>query len=121
MTSLGTIGSHVPRLSSQEHALNMLRNLVYGDAPHARAVMAWAADEGNPGSGAANLLAALASPLQPGAPSTPGQREQALFAVCNICAGECASRRNAAPRLSAAAAAFTQPSHVLHMLEARWN
>jgi hypothetical protein len=57
-------------LCRQEHTFTLLRNLVHGGANHARAVMAWAADQGNLGSGAANLLAALAAPLQPGAPST---------------------------------------------------
>lgn len=80
-------GSTPAALCRQEHTFTLLRNLVHGGATHARAVMAWAADQGNLGSGAANLLAALAAPLQPGAPSTPGQREQALFAVCNVCAG----------------------------------
>lgn len=72
----------------QDHAFNMVRNLVHGGVDHARAVVAWAADEGNPGSGAANLLAALAAPLQPDARSAPSHREHSLYAVCNICAGE---------------------------------
>lgn len=76
---------------------------MHGGADHARAVMTWAADEGNPGSGAANLLAALAAPLQPGAASTPGQKEQALFAVCNVCAG--ATMQNAT-----AACGLAQPA-----------
>jgi hypothetical protein len=80
-------------MSLQEHTFTLLRNLVHGGAEHARAVVAWTADQGNPGSGAANLLAALAAPLQPEAPSTPGQREQALFAVCNVCAGALSHQR----------------------------
>ena len=71
----------------QERALNCLKNLLNGKAEHIRAVAAWAADQGNPGSGLPNLLAALAAPLQPTAPAAPAHARQALFAISNICSG----------------------------------
>lgn len=72
----------------QERALNCLKNLLNGKAEHIRAVAVWAADQGNPGSGLPNLLAALAAPLQPTAPAAPAHVRQALFAINNICSGK---------------------------------
>lgn len=74
----------------QERALNCLKNLLNGKVDHIRAVAAWAADAGNPGSGLANLLAALMPPLQPSATGNgnPGHAREALFAITNICSGE---------------------------------
>ncbi len=79
---------HMNSAPVQERAINCLKNLLNGKDDHVRAVAAWAADEGNPGSGLPNLLAALATPLQEGASSTAGQVRQALFAIANVCAGE---------------------------------
>ena len=81
----------------QERALNCLKNLLNGKAEHIRAVAAWAADQGNPGSGLPNLLAALAAPLQPTAPAAPAHARQALFAISNICSGKTSARSQRPP------------------------
>lgn len=71
----------------QERTFNLLKNLVAGSTESHTAVALWAADEGNPDSGPAKLIAALAAPLLPDAGATDNQAHHALLAISNLCTG----------------------------------
>lgn len=75
-------------VSVRERTLNLIKNLV-ADGPKAhQAAAEWAADEGNPDSGPAKLIAALAAPLSQEASASQLQIHHALMAIANLCSGK---------------------------------